>query len=104
MSLPCCVDNLIHAARLDTGSLPAHRAFPLPVLRLTLREVIAALGRRFGDANARQIAHEPSEAMERLFGRHPPLHLPEVEALGFRHDGDADRLVMNALKETAAGA
>lgn len=103
MSLPCCIDNLIHAARIDTDSLPAHRACPLPVLRLKLREVIEALGRRFGEANIAGIGHAPDEAIERLFGRQPPLRVPELEALGFRHDGDADRLVLNALQGFAAG-
>ncbi|RJF95683.1 NAD-dependent epimerase/dehydratase family protein [Noviherbaspirillum saxi] len=100
MSLPCCVDNLLHAAQIDTSSLSADRAYALPVLWLTLRQVIDALGRRFGNGNIVSIEHVPNEAIENLFGCQPPLRLPEVEALGFRHDGDADRLVLRALQET----
>lgn len=98
MSWPCCIDNLIHAAWIDGRLLPPERAWPLPVLHLSLGQVLDALGRTFGSSHIAQITHAPDENIERLFGRQPPLRMPEVEALGFSHDGNADQLVCRALQ------
>lgn len=97
MSWPCCIDNLLHAARIDGRLLPPERAAPLPVLHLSLGQVVDALGRLFGASHIAHITHAPDENIERLFGRQPPLRMPEVEALGFSHDGNADQLVCRAL-------
>lgn len=43
------------------------------------------------------MTYQPDERIEALFGRYPPLHTPEAEALGFTHDGSARRLVRAAL-------
>lgn len=53
------------------------------------------------EANIARIEHAPEEAVERLFGQ-PPLRSPEADAPGFRHDGDADRLVWNASQDLGA--
>lgn len=102
MSAERCVDNLLHAARLDGRSLAGPeraggRVWPLPVLRLTVAEVVEALARRFGDGCRDRIGYAPDAALEAVFGRFPPLVAEEAERLGFRHDGSADALIRNAL-------
>ena len=97
MSADCCVDNLLHAAQLDGRALEGGRVWPLPVLRLTVAEVVEALARRFGDGCRASIAYAPDAGLEAVFGSFPPLLAGEAERLGFRHDGSADALVRNAL-------
>lgn len=97
MSADCCVDNLLHAARLDSQALETQRVWPLPVLRLTIAEVVEALARRFGDGCRDRIGYDPDAGLETVFGSFPPLLASAAERLGFRHDGSADALVRNAL-------
>ena len=97
MSLQGCVGNLVHAALLDTSSLPEGRAVTLPVLRLTVAEVVAALARRFGEGAVAGIRWQPDANIERVFGCMPRLAPGIAERLGFVHDGDADGLIERAL-------
>lgn len=100
MSLPCCIDNLLHAARLDTCALNPERVWPLPVLNLSVGAIVDALVRRYGSDREALVRYEPIEKIAALFARQPVLITPEAEALGFRHDGDVDALVRNALINT----
>lgn len=97
ISVTRCVENLIHAATIDPSRLNANRSYALPVLRLSMAEVVEALVRRFGEDRRALVSHAPVETVERLFGAYPPLLTPGAEALGFRHDGSADALVGNAM-------
>ena len=98
MSLPCCVANLHHAATMSTADAPASRVWQLPVLHLSMREVLDALAWRYGPQRRELITFEPDERIEALFGRLPPLHSPAALAAGFRHDQDADRLIVAAMQ------
>ena len=98
MSLPCCVENLLHAADMPTDGVLQERVWQLPVLHLSMREVLAALIRRHGPQCRELLGFLPDVRIEALFGRLPPLHTPGALAAGFRHDGDADRLVEAALR------
>ena len=96
MSARCCVDNLIHAAELpEPGS---QRVWQLPVLHLTISQVIDALASAYGQERRELIEFCPDAALEALFGRYPSLRTPQARALGFRHDGSAAALVRNALQ------
>ncbi|WP_069865299.1 NAD-dependent epimerase/dehydratase family protein [Pseudomonas citronellolis] len=95
MSARCCVDNLLHAAELQNPG--ARRVWQLPVLQLSIAQVLDALAAGFGEANRARIAFEPDAQLEALFGRFPPLRTPQARALGFRHDGSAAALLRNAL-------
>jgi len=94
MSRVCCVDNLLHAARLPPDNLHAERVWTPPVLRLSVSEVLDALIRRFGRV---EIDFTPVEWIERLFGRQPPLVDHRAIEAGFHHDGTIDALVDRAL-------
>ena len=93
MSLPCCGDNLLPAADMSTAGAPASRTWQLPVLHLSMEHLLAALARRYGPHSRALCTHREDPAITALFGRFPPLETPAALAAGFRHDGDADRLV-----------
>jgi len=96
MSRTCCVDNLLHAARLRSDGWHASRVWTPPVLHLSVGEIVDALVRRFG---AFEIAYAPVDRIEQRFGRQPPLIDHRAVAAGFRHDGTIDELVRHALLE-----
>ncbi|MCW5657992.1 MAG: NAD-dependent epimerase/dehydratase family protein [Burkholderiaceae bacterium] len=98
ISVGACVDNLLHAATLDTSRLDATRVVQMPALHLTLQSVVDALVRTCPQAHHRLVRHEPQDAVQRLFASQPPLRTPKAEALGFRHDGTVEGLVRRAME------
>lgn len=97
-SVGCVADNFLHAARLPGNGLPGHRAWTLPAVNPSMRELVNAIGRQTA----------PSHVDRVTFGNPPPgpygrglpgQRLPQTEALGFHHDGSLDALVRNALRE-----
>jgi nucleoside-diphosphate-sugar epimerase len=96
ISVGACVDNLLHAATIDTARLDARRVVQMPALHLSIGAVVDALARRHGELRRALVRHEPQAPVQRLFASFPPLRTPRAEALGFRHDGSADALVHRA--------
>jgi D-erythronate 2-dehydrogenase len=96
ISVGACVDNLLHAAVVDTAALDPGRVVQMPALHLTIEAVVDALVREHGESRRALLSHEPQEMVQRLFGSYPPLHTPRALALGFRHDGTVDALVRRA--------
>lgn len=99
MSARCCVDNLLHAAELREPG--AQRVWQLPVLHLSISQVLDALASAFGQERRELVQFCPEQDLEALFGRFPALRTPQSRALGFRHDGSASALVRNALQPPA---
>ena len=97
ISVGACVDNLLHAATADASLMDARRSYQMPVLRLTVAEVVAALARRFGADRAALVTYAPEALIERLFASYPPLSTPRAERFGLKNDGDVDGLVTRAL-------
>jgi len=97
MSVGRCADNLLHAARLGPEQVQARRDYTLPVLRLTLAELVDGLARQFGADRRALVSYRPDEQLEAGFGRFPPLDASAAEALGFRHDGSVEALIRNAM-------
>ncbi|SAK17971.1 NAD-dependent epimerase/dehydratase family protein [Burkholderia multivorans] len=97
MSVGACVDNLLHAATVDPERIGVRRSYQMPVLRLTVGEVVAALAARFGAERAALVTYRPDPLIERLFASYPPLLTPEAEHFGLHHDGDVDRLITRAM-------
>ncbi len=97
MSVGTCVDNLLHAAALPPSTLTERRVFTLPVLRLTIADLVDGLAAQFGEDRRRLVTHAPDPALEAGFGAFPPLDATAAAAVGFRHDGDVGALIRRAL-------
>lgn len=98
MSVGCCVDNFLHAAALAPARVAERRDYTLPVLRLTIAELVEGLAQVYGADRRDLIAYEPNEALEAAFGRQPPLDASAAEAIGFRNDGSIGQLIRNATR------
>jgi nucleoside-diphosphate-sugar epimerase len=96
-SLPCVVEQLLHAATFDVASSAGHRVLTLPTLRFAMAELAQAVGRVYATPAADLVRWAPDERIEALFGRFPPLLTPRALAAGFRPDSDLDTLVRQAL-------
>ncbi|MHC8314672.1 NAD-dependent epimerase/dehydratase family protein [Pseudomonas sp. LB3P31] len=101
MSARCCVNNLIHAAEIDGASV-AQRVWQLPVLHLSIAQVVDALAASYGQQRRELITYAVDEQLEALFGRMPPLKTPLARAAGFSHDGNAAALIRNSLNPAPA--
>ncbi|WP_322045185.1 NAD-dependent epimerase/dehydratase family protein [Paraburkholderia sp. J67] len=99
ISVGACVDNLLHAATVDVDRFNARRCYQMPVLRLTMAEVVDALAARFGETRKTLVTYAPDPFVERLFASYPPLLTPEAERLGLRHDGDVEQLITRAMAQ-----
>ncbi|MGH8230393.1 MAG: NAD-dependent epimerase/dehydratase family protein, partial [Steroidobacteraceae bacterium] len=98
MSRPCIVDNLLHAAGLSGAQRSARRTWLLPVLHLSMSSLVQAIARRHGERVLQRVSYRPDRQLQAQFANYPPLHCPASEAAGFRHDGDAERLIERALE------
>lgn len=96
MSARCCVNNLIHAAEMDTTAQP-RRVWQLPVLHLSIGKIVDALATVYGEDRRPLISYAADPALEALFGHMPALKTPQARAAGFSHDGNAAGLIRNAL-------
>lgn len=97
MSVRCCVDNLLHAAELDRAALAGETAWQLPLLHLSISQVLDALSKVYGQERRELITFAPDARLESLFASQPPMKTPQARALGFRHDGSAAALIRNSL-------
>jgi len=97
MSRSCSVDNLLRAAALPAKVVARQRSFLLPVLRLTIAEVVKGMAAVYGSDLPGRISYQPDAALQAQFANFPPLHCPQAELAGFRHDGDVAALVQRAL-------
>lgn len=97
MSAHCCVANLLHAAELTGLPMDSERVWQLPVLHLSLAQVIDALAKRFGEHRRGLVNFAPDPELQALFGAMPPLKTTRSRAAGFCHDGNAAGLVRHAL-------
>jgi len=99
MSARRCAENLAHAAVMDVTHADPERAWPLPVLRLSMQEIVDTCAARYGENRRTLVAFEPRSDVEAVFGRYPRLDDASARALGLRDDGSADELVRRALGE-----
>jgi len=97
ISVGRCAENLMHMVSIDPVRFGVRRSYPMPVLRLTMGEVIDALVCRFGDDRHALVSYNPDARIERLFGAYPPLDTPSALEIGLRHDGSVEALISRAL-------
>jgi len=99
MSARRCAENLVHAAVMDASRADPGRAWPLPVLRLSIGDIIDTCSARYGESRRGLVSFRPRPDVETVFGRYPCLDDASARALGLRDDGSADDLVRRALGE-----
>ena len=100
LSTEACIAALLHAGQLLPAAIGQDRSLILPALRVTMRELIDALARRYGGAGTR-IDFEPDARLEAQFASQPPLTTAAANRLGFQHDGDVNQLVRSATRASA---
>lgn len=96
-SLPCVVEQLLHAATFDVAASEGHRVLTLPTLCFAMGELVQAVGRVYGTPATDLVRWAPDARIEALFGRFPPLITPRAQAASFRSDSGLDMLVRQAL-------
>lgn len=84
-SIDAVADNIIHAALMPSAGLPPQRAWTLPATVVRIESLVAALGRRTGQALRIEYSDGPTDQ--------PPLDASDALAVGFVSDGDTDALV-----------
>jgi nucleoside-diphosphate-sugar epimerase len=99
MSARRCAENLAHAAVMEVPHAEPERAWPLPVLRLSIQEIVDTCSARYGESRRGLVSYQPRPDVEAVFGRYPRLDDVSARALGLRDDGSADDLVRRALGE-----
>jgi D-erythronate 2-dehydrogenase len=101
MSARRCAQNLLHAAAMDMSRADPARAWPLPVLRLSIQQVVDTLASLYGEDRLRLVRYAPQPGIEAIFGRYPRLDDAESRGLGLRDDGSPEAMVRRALGEAA---
>lgn len=97
MSAQRCAQNLMHASVMDVSAADAGRAWPLPVLRLAIEDVVQTLANLYGRDRIDLVQYAPQLNVEAVFGRYPELDDRAARELGLRDDETAEDLVHRAL-------
>ncbi|MNY02247.1 hypothetical protein D3C86_1348130 [compost metagenome] len=79
----------------------AQRVWQLPVLHLSIAQVVDALAERYGQDRRTLLSYAPDAGLQALFGQMPPLKTPQARAAGFNHDRNAAALVRHSLNPSA---
>ena len=97
ISLPCCLEQLLHAALTKPSAWPTSRAVTLPTQRVLAGELVQAMAKRYGNHCLNLISWQPQPHIEAQFGRWPTLETQLANELGFTHDQTIENLVTLAL-------
>lgn len=97
MSASCCAENLLHAATMDVAHSDPARAWPLPVLRLSIAQIIQTCAGLYGEDCSALVQFEPNAELESIFGCYPELDDTAARQLGLRDDGSACALIQRAV-------
>jgi D-erythronate 2-dehydrogenase len=97
ISVPACINALIHAALLPRDWSSGRRAFTLAAQRVSMSMLVEGLARQFPDSRS-TVDFAPDPDLEAQFARQPPLVTALAEQLGFKHDGSIDALVRRAME------
>lgn len=97
MSAQRCAQNLMQAAVMDISTADPGRAWPLPVLRLAIEDVVQTLAKLYGRDRVGLVQYAPQHMVEAVFGRYPELDDRASRALGLIDDGTVEDMVRRAL-------
>lgn len=99
MSVECCIDNLLHAARMSVDPSFTRRVWMLPVLYASLGEIVDAIARKHGPEVLKRVRYAPDAKLQAQFASYPPMRCPRSLAAGFKHDGTLQIMIERALAE-----
>jgi len=98
------IDAFVRAAELPASVLPAGRAFVLPGLTVTVREMLEALRRVGGDVALRRVRFEPDPAITRIVQGWPARFEANIaRGLGFEADRDFEAIVRAFVEDERGG-
>lgn len=97
MSMPCCIENLLHGATLPSTAFGPRRVLTLPAVHVSTSDLVAAIARHCGRDMPSRVTYAPNSILDQTFGSFPPLRTDAAESAGFRGDGTPEALVENAL-------
>lgn len=96
LSIPACIDALVHGALIAADRIGARRALTLPAQNVRFGDLVASLRAHF-PTSPTTISYAPDVQIEAQFGRQPPLSTRIADSLGFVHDGDLATLVRRGV-------
>lgn len=97
-SLPCVLDQLMHAAVFDVESTGGHRVLTLPAQHFSMAQLVDAISLVHGTSAQHLVRYMPDERIESLFCRFPGLQTNWATAAGFVPDEDLMALVRHAME------
>lgn len=95
MSRVIAIDNILHAARLDTAILNPDRMVLLPALFASMNDVMGGLADHYGTTAVSQISFSPDPRIEALFGSYPLINNATALGYDFGMDVDVATLIKN---------
>ena len=99
------IENLLHAAQLDTARLDARRALNLPGLTVTPAQMLETLERLAGDSARKRVRCELDHDMMRVVLTWPgAFDITRPLSLGFAVDRSVDQIVRQYLDEQLVSA
>lgn len=100
ISLPCCLQQLLHAALSPAAAWPTSRVVTLPALRVLTGELVRGLVALYGAERKHLVSWQPNAQIEVQFGCWPTLDTALADQLGFTHDHNVETLLHRALLTT----
>jgi len=97
-SLPCVLEQLMHAAVFDVGSVGGHRVLTLPAQQFSMTQLVDATSIAFGVPGPQLVRYVPDKRIESLFGSFPPLEAKWAISAGFVPDNSLVTLVRAAIE------
>jgi nucleoside-diphosphate-sugar epimerase len=94
------IDNFIHAAEIPGERLGMDRAFMLPGLRTSVRELVDALERNAGRTYVDRIRWEKDDRIQTIVSGWPPeFESRQAKELGFVADGSVDEIITQFIED-----
>jgi nucleoside-diphosphate-sugar epimerase len=99
------VQNLVHAATIDTAALGCRRSLTMPGVSATIEDEIAALRRVAGEDAVALLRDEPDELIARVVGGWPrAFDARRATGLGFVAESDFDEIVRIYIEDEMGGS
>jgi nucleoside-diphosphate-sugar epimerase len=95
MSRRMVIENILHAARMETAGIGSHRMVLFPALVASVGSLIEGLADAYGSEAVAGFRHKPDSTIETLFGRFPELDNTTALGLGFHMDANVSTLISN---------